>query len=63
MDNDVMLPRQRATEERDLPHRFVPDNLGWCKVCRGHVVEEQHTLWERAMAAPPDEPTVPREHG
>lgn len=59
----IDLPRQKATAAEDLPHKFEPNELGWCKTCRGHVLEERHTSWEKAAATPIDEPTVPREFG
>lgn len=61
----MTLPRERATYEADLPHRFTaPADIEACTVCGGALVSSLHAAWEQAAVAASVEPvTIPRERG
>lgn len=58
------LPREKATEKADLPHRFQEDlPVGSCAICHEPAFDSRHLAWEKAQADDDAPSTLPRETG
>lgn len=50
------MKREKATDAQDLPHRYVNNCDGVCRVCHTGVLDARHLAWEKAAA---DEAPLP----
>lgn len=58
------LPREKATQEADLPHAYESWNVKpVCKLCRLPEGDQRHVAWEQNKEQAAEYPTLPREQG